>query len=105
MLNGMKRLNLVKTVFVLLLCFLTGNVLSCSQALRKFPSDTLYEYDTKSKVCGVYKITDFENLKFKHVKDLPLDQCPSVFGFKEADIAPVMDWIKDSIDYSKQHCR
>lgn len=85
---------------LLLICCL-GLVVSCS-GLKPFPVDTVVEYDAKNQVCGLYKITDYENLKFEYVSDTP---CSDLFGFKAKDMPKVLDWEADAIKYSKQHCK
>jgi hypothetical protein len=77
-------------------------LLSCCAGLKKFPTDTLYEYDAVNKVCGQYKIVDFEHFKFEFVKDVA---CPSVFGFSAQDIPKVLNWAQDAQDYARQHCQ
>lgn len=83
--------------------FLIVSVLSgCASRLKPFPTDHLIEYDNKSKVCGYYKITDPENLKFKYVNDVP---CPAVFGFESKDIPNILNWSSDALDYVKNNCK
>lgn len=81
---------------------LIGLSVSCCAGLRKFPTETVIEYDNKNKVCGQYKIVDFENLKFEFVGDIP---CPSIFGFTSKDMPKVLDWQKDAQDYARNHCK
>lgn len=78
---------------------------SCA-GLKPFPTDRLWEYDRKDRVCGEYQITHYEpKLRFKHLKDHALDKCPAIFGFSSSDIADVLDWSEDAVAYSKKHCR
>lgn len=78
--------------------------LSACSGLKPFPTQTLYEFDTKDHVCGVYKITNAETFQFAHVKDLPLAQCPAIFGFSSGDIPKVLDWSRDAVQYAKTRC-
>lgn len=91
------------SAFLLPFLCLTGT-LSCS-GLKKFPTDKLYEFDPKAQVCAEYQIIDFEKFKFKHVRDIAIDQCPAIFGFTSSDIPIVLQWSEDAIQYSKQRCR
>lgn len=75
-------------------------LINCSQT-KPFPTDKLIEYDQVNKVCGQYKIINFDTLQFKYVKDIP---CPPVFGFTESDIPNVLNWIRDEQAYAKSHC-
>lgn len=77
-------------------------LLSACSGLKKFPTDTLIEYDAVNKVCGQYRIVDFENFKFEYVKDI---LCPSTFGFSSKDIPAVLNWAEDTQAYAKQHCQ
>lgn len=87
-----------------LLAYLIVSVVSCA-GLKPFPTSTLYEFDNKNQVCGEYKIVDPENFKFQYVRDYPLAKCPAIFGFNSTDVAPVLDWLKDSKDYIRNHCK
>lgn len=69
--------------------------------LPPFPTQTLIEYNAKSKVCGQYRITDPEHMKFEYVKDVP---CPSIFGFTSKDIPKVLDWADDAQEFARNHC-
>lgn len=93
---GHKRLGILHPRLLLAL-FLTA----CA-GLPKFPTETIIEYDSKNKVCGQYKIIDYEHFKVQYVKDIP---CPDVFGFSSSDISKVLDWAQDSIKYGKEHCQ
>ncbi len=83
--------------------FLAASLLSCA-GLRPFPVDTLYEYDAKEPICGEYKIVDVENLKYAWVRDIPLKDCPSIFGFTPKQIPKVLSWARDAKDYARAHC-
>ena len=83
---------------------LTISLVGCA-GLKKFPTDRIIEVDMKSKVCGEYKITDAKNLKFKWVRDIPFEQCPSTFGFTSADIPKVLNWAQDAQSYVEKNCK
>lgn len=92
----------MKNAFKLLSLSSTGILLlSCCTAQRPFPAQYVHEYDSKNKVCGLYKITDAENLKFEYVKDEP---CPDIFGFSAEDTPNVLDWAADMQDYVRANC-
>lgn len=93
-LRGFRRLLICSTVLLLSAC----------AGLPKFPTDRLWEFDPKSNVCGEYQITDAEKMQFRHLRDVPREQCPAIFGFKSDTIPKVLDWASDAIAYSKQHC-
>lgn len=82
--------------------FLTVTLLSSCAGLKKFPTDTLIEYDSKLVVCRQYRVVDYENFKFEYVKNIV---CPSVFGFTESDVPKVLNWMSDSEKYVKEHCK
>lgn len=88
----------------LLICSTAVGVLSCCAGLKPFPTKDLFEYDAKNKVCGQYVLVDEENLKYDWVKDLPVNQCPSIFGFRSKDIPKVLDWGTDAKDYARNNC-
>lgn len=93
-------LNLVRLVSKLLCaCSIVAN-LGCA-GTPKFPADFLYEYDREYGACGVYKITNFERLEYDFVKDLPLHECPPIFGFTAHDTANVLNWVMDRIKEAK----
>lgn len=77
---------------------------SCN-TLPKFPTKNVFEVDLQNNVCGMYEITDFERLLFKHVKDLPIESCQGVFGFSANKIGPVMNWSRDVIQKYKDKCK
>lgn len=80
--------------------------LSACAGLKPFPAKTIWEYDRKTKTCGEYQIIAYDpRIRVKHLRDVPLDQCPAIFGFSAAEIAPVLDWSADALAYSKKRCR
>lgn len=90
---GLVRLSIFSTALVLL----TNCV-----ATPKFPARELYEYDSALGVCGVYKIVNTEKIEFEFVKDIPLTECPTIFGFSAADAPKVLDWASDRMMEAKQ---
>lgn len=76
--------------------------MGCSGGLSKFPTETLIEYDPKTPTCAEYRITDFRNLKFEWVKDIPVAKCPAIFGFKASDIPKVNNWVRSAIRYGEE---
>jgi hypothetical protein len=74
---------------------------SCSTA-PTFPTDKIIEYDSKNKVCGLYKIVNFESYQVEYVKDIP---CPDVFGFDSHDVPNVMNWLRDMKKYAETRCK
>lgn len=77
---------------------------ACS-GLKPFPTKTIYEIDLKDNTCGEYVLTDMENLKFKWIKDHPLNDCDGTFGFASQDIPKVLDWASDAIKACKGKCK
>lgn len=77
---------------------------SCT-GLRQFPAEKLIEFDSKHRVCAEYKLVDKDKVRFVHVKDYPLNECPSVFGFTPVDIPKVIDWVDDAKAYAKANCK
>jgi len=65
---------------------------------------TIWEVSLKFNACGEYALVDIENMKYKHVKDWPLEKCEGVFGFQKADIPKVTRWGMQTRDYVKDHC-
>lgn len=82
-----------------------ATLLSGCAGLKKFPEDRLWEFDAKDRVCAEYKITDYEHFKYVWLRDVPLNQCPSIFGFTTKAIPKVLDWAQDSVEYGRTHCR
>jgi hypothetical protein len=62
-----------------------------------FPAKYIWEVDLKSNACGQYEIVDPKALKFKHIKDWPIEKCDGVFGFSTTEIPRVLDWCSDMI--------
>ncbi len=102
MLKHTMKLLSEKTAWQRLLICSIGLSVSCCAGLKKFPTDTLIEYDHKNKVCGKYKIVDAENFKFDYLGDIP---CPDVFGFTSKDTPNVLNWLQDAKEYARNHCR
>lgn len=77
---------------------------SCA-SVPKFPADYVYEVDLDNKICGRYKISNFERLNIVHDADLPLSDCNGVFGFSAKKISPVLNWGRDRIQEGKIRCQ
>lgn len=110
MLRTLKRTKMQRTgprlAPLLLILSIVISIFSLGCAgLKPFPTKDLFEFDAENKVCGQYVVVDEANLKYDWVQDLPLDQCPSIFGFKSNKIPDVLDWAVDAKAYCKQHCR
>lgn len=104
--NDMQKLKIALSVAVLLwTCSIAIMLLSGCAGLRPFPVKDLYEFDPKTPACAHYVITDYTNLKFKWVEDIPFVDCPAIFGFLSSDIPKVFNWGQDSIQYGKTHCK
>lgn len=86
---------------ILIALFLSG----CKGGLKPFPTDRILEFDPKVPVCAEYRITDPENLKVKHVRDIPYAECPAIFGFNAADIPKVMGWGREARKFAKEKCK
>lgn len=97
------KIALSVAVVLWLFCLVTG--LSGCAGLRPFPTDKLFEYDPKFSTCSEFRITDPAAFKFEFVRDLPLADCPPVFGFSDSDIPKVLYWARQSVAYGKSHCR
>jgi hypothetical protein len=82
----------LKTLLILSIVIISG----CAKT-PVFPTRDLWEIDLKSNVCGQYELTDPKGLKFKHVKDWPIEKCDGVFGFMSSDVPKVLDWCADMI--------
>lgn len=76
---------------------------SCT-GLKKFPTDRIYEFDPKTPICAEYKITDYENMKYEWVQDIPFKSCPPIFGFRDKEIPDVLNWAQDAQTYDREHC-
>lgn len=85
--------------------FLVAGCLSACSGLKPFPTKTVWEFDSRTQVCGEYQITDPVALTVKHLRDVPLSQCPAVFGFSTQDVPKVMSWARDAQKYVKEHCK
>lgn len=105
MLSFMKRPRAVSNAVNLPCVFLMAIALSGCSGLRKFPSDRLWEFDARENVCAEYRITDPEGFRFVHVRDVPRDKCPSIFGFTTVEIPKVLDWGRDAVKYGKEKCK
>ena len=83
---------------------LVCSIVSCA-GLKKFPTERVWEYDRKAQVCGEYEILDYDpRLRFRHVRDVPLSQCPAIFGFTSSDIPKILNWAEDAVAYGKRRC-
>lgn len=80
-------------------------VLTACSGLRQFPTKYIYEFDPKSRVCGVYEVVNFESMHYVHIKDLSLEECPAIFGFKDRDIPEVLQWAREAQAYARSHCK
>lgn len=96
--DSIKRLKAGPPGHVMHWLFLIAFVFPIGCASKKFPTKTLYEYDSAAGACGVYEIVDFENLRFEYVRDIPLHECPSIFGFTSGVIPEILDWAKDRVN-------
>jgi hypothetical protein len=87
-----------------LLCAAALALSACS-GLKPFPTKRLWEFDPKAQVCAEYAITDTDKLTVKHLRDVPLAECPAIFGFLASDIPKVLDWARAAREYAKAHCK
>lgn len=58
------------------------------------PTKYVYNVDINKQVCDRYVVSDYESFKFKFEKEIPLKECPSVFGFSSDDTGKVMSFIR-----------
>lgn len=72
---------------------------------RQFPTDRLWEFDPKYQTCAEYKVIDFERLLFGFVREVPMEQCPAIFGFTHDQIPKVLDWGRKQIQCAKEKCK
>lgn len=67
---------------------------SCAAA---FPTREAYVADLTNGVCAKYEIYDLEEIKFRHIDDLPLaakGPCDRMMGFKRKDVTKVLNFIR-----------
>lgn len=64
--------------------------------LSEFPADYYYELDTTNKICGKWKIISKDAMVVNFVRDMPLDECNGVIGFRFEDMGKVRRWIKEA---------
>lgn len=67
-------------------------LLGCSD---KFPEQYLYKSDVKKQICKRFVI-DKENIEFTFDKEVPYEECETIFGFKPEGTGRVMSWIRRS---------
>lgn len=80
-----------RTILILSFC------LSACGNPPKFPDVPVYIADVKNNVCAEYKLVDQINIKFKLVKEHPLDKCQDVVGFNKKGFKTVQNWARDEI--------
>ncbi len=56
-------------------------------------------------ICAEYKITNVETFSFAYVRDIPLNQCPAIFGFNAESVPKVFDWAQDAVAVAKARCQ
>ncbi len=79
-------------------------LVGCS-GIPPYPAHMVYDVDLAHKACGEYEIVDKENMKFKHVRDLPLKECDGLIGMKARDFAKVKHWGQDVRAYAAEKCK
>lgn len=100
----LQRLAEMRKLKPLKICLMAISLSACA-SLPKFPTDYVYEVDIANKVCGRYKITNYQTLQFAHDKDLPLSACDGVFGFSSDKISPVLNWARDRAIEVQLRCK
>ena len=58
------------------------------------PTKYVYNVDINKSVCDRYVVSDYEKIKFKFEKAIPLKDCPSLFGFSSDDTGKVMSYMR-----------
>ena len=87
-----------------ILALLFSVVAAGCSSIPPFPTTKIVEYDAQYGVCAEYQITDPENFKFKHVRDMPQAECPSMFGFATQDVPKIMSYMQDMRILVRQRC-
>lgn len=63
---------------------------SCSD---KFPEQYLYKSDLKKNLCKRF-IINTDSVEFTFDTLVPLEECSSIYGFKEEGTGRVLSWIR-----------
>lgn len=79
-------------------------LLACSGA-PKPPDVKPHDIDLVHKVCGEFKIVNYEQLKFEWVADHPIEKCDGYFAFSAEDMVKIKNYIKDMKRYAEQVCQ
>ena len=88
-------------VISILLVIITGY----SNELPMFPSDTIYVVNPDTHTCSKHEIIKKDPITVGDGVDVAWNDCPHVFGFKDSDIGPVMNWVRKAQTIAKQKCK
>lgn len=82
---------------LIFLILMTLVLVSC--VTRPFPAKSIWEFDSRSGVCGEYSINTNTSggVSFNHVRDVQLKDCPSLFGFSLGETPDVIEWIRQEV--------
>jgi len=92
---------LKKSAIFLMASFLAA----CADGLPIFPADEVYVARPDTLQCSRHKIISKDPVKIDKGEWIPWEQCPHVFGFKDSDIGPVMNWIRNSQETARKRCK
>lgn len=83
---------------LIFLILMTLVLVSCVTR-RPFPARIIYEFDSRSGVCGEYSINTNTSggVSFNHIRDVQLKDCPSLFGFSLGETPDVIEWIRQEV--------
>lgn len=55
----------------------------------------VYKVNQTTKVCKLFKITNYDPINFEYEKIIPFDQCPEIFGIQTEFVESTTNAIRD----------
>ena len=86
------------------ICLMVSSLVGCS-GLDPFPADWVFVVNPDTQTCSKHEIIKKDPITVGDGIDVAWSECPHVFGFKDSDIAPVMDWMRKAERLAKEKCK
>lgn len=83
---------------------MVSSLVGCS-GLDPFPADHIFVVNPDTHTCSKHEIIKKDPITVDDGVDVPWGDCPHVFGFKDSDVGPVMNWIRKAQQLAKEKCK
>lgn len=87
------------------ICLTVSSLIGCGSGLPDFPAEFVYVVKPDILVCSKHQIIKKDPVTIDNGEIIPWETCPHTFGFSKSDIAPVMDWVRNSQSEAKRRCK